>query len=270
MSGSHQLRNAIKQQLKARNLHYADLAAAIGVSEASVKRLLTRGGITLERLDAICEFLGTDVYELARSGRRDTPAEERHLTQAQERALADDPRLLLVFHLLSNDWDVPRIRGEFGLALPDTILLLARLDRLKLIELLPKDRVRLRVPRDYAWRSDGPVLRRHGRSAMVEFLRGDFGGGDAVMKLDIKEFSSASMGLLRRRIERLAAEFNELAEVDASLPSEARRGAGLVLAMRPWTFSLLNSLRAELGQPESSERMPSSAAPSAPMATRRR
>ena len=68
MSGSHQLRAAIKQQLKARNLHYADLALAIGLSEASVKRLLSRGGITLERLDAICEFLGTDVYELARSG----------------------------------------------------------------------------------------------------------------------------------------------------------------------------------------------------------
>jgi DNA-binding Xre family transcriptional regulator len=246
MSGSHQLRAAIKQQLKARNLLYADLAKAIGLSEASVKRLLSRGGITLERLDAICEFLGTDVYELARSGRRDTPPEERHLSLAQERALADDARLLLVFHLLSNDWDVPKIRAEFGLDGPETILLLARLDRLKLIDLLPADRVRLRVPRDYAWRSDGPVLKRHGRSAMVEFLRGDFGTADAVMKLDIKEFSSASMGLLRRRIERLAAEFNELAEIDASLPTEARRGTGLVLAMRPWTFSLLNSLRAEL------------------------
>ena len=172
------------------------------------------------------------------------------MSPAQERALAEDPRLLLVFHLLSNDWDVPKIRAEFGLEGPQTILLLAQLDRLKLIDLLPGDRVRLRVPRNYAWRSDGPVLKRHGRAAMVEFLRGDFGGSDAVMKLDIKEFSSASMGLLRRRIERLAAEFNELAEVDASLPSEARRGAGLVLALRPWTFSLLNSLRAELAAPE--------------------
>ena len=35
------------------------------------------------------------------------------------------------------------------------------------------------------------------------------------------------------------------------LAAESRRGAGLVLAMRPWTFSLLNSLRAELAQPES-------------------
>ena len=90
------------------------------------------------------------------------------------------------------------------------------------------------------------MLKRHGRAAMVEFLRGDFAGADAIMKLDIKEFSSASMGLLRRRVERLAAEFNELAEVDASLPVEARRGMGMVLAMRPWTFSLLDTLRAEL------------------------
>lgn len=247
MSGSTLLREAIKRQLKARGLRYAELAAALDLSEASVKRLLSRGGITLERLDAICEFLGTDAYELARSGRQERARGERELSLAQEQALAGDPRLLLVFHLVSNDWDVPAIRREFSLGVPETVLLLARLDRLKLIELLPGDKVRLRVPRDYAWRTDGPVLKRHGRSAMVEFLRGDFAGADAVMKLHIKELSPASIGLLRRRIERVAAEFNELAEVDASLPGEARRGVGLVLAMRPWTFSLLQSLHAELG-----------------------
>lgn len=245
MSGSTQLREAIKRQLKARDLRYADLAKAIGLSEASVKRLLSRGGITLERLDAICEFLGVDVYELARSGRSEPAMRERELGLAQEQALADDPMLLTVFHLLCNDWNVPQIQGEFGLSEPETVLLLARLDRLRLIELLPGNRARLRVPRDFAWRNDGPVLKRHARSAMIEFLRGDFSGDEAFLRLEIKELGAASLALFRRRLERLVAEFNELAELDAALPGERRRGVGLVLAARPWTFSLMHALKAE-------------------------
>lgn len=245
MVGSSHIHTAIKRQLKARNLRYADLAKALDISEASVKRLLSRGGITLERLDAICEFLGVDMYELVRSVRQEPAPQERQLAPEQERALADDPLLLTVFHLLCNDWDVPQIRAEFELSEPETVLLLARLDRLRLIELLPGNRTRLRVPRDFAWRPDGPVLKRHARSAMIEFLRGDFSGGDALLRLEIKEFGPASLALLRRRLERLAAEFGELAEVDASLPSDRRRGVGLVLAMRPWAFSLMHALKAE-------------------------
>ena len=43
--------------------------------------------------------------------------------------------------------------------------------------------------------------------------------------------------------ERLAAEFNELAEVDSTLPARRREGVGLLLACRPWTFSAMMALR---------------------------
>lgn len=244
MPGSNQLRDAIKRQLKARNLRYAELAKALDLSEASIKRLLSRGGITLERLDEICEFLGIDLYELVRSGRQDDAGKQRELSLAQERALAADDRLLLAFHLLRSDWPSERIRTEFDLSEPDMVLLLARLDRLKLIELLPKNRTRLLVARDFAWRSDGPVLKRHARSAMVEFLRGGFDGADAFLRLDIKELSPASLAQLKKRLQRLGDEFAEMAELDAGVPADARRGVGLVLAMRPWTFSLIDALRA--------------------------
>lgn len=248
MTGTDQILSAIKQQLKARDLRYADLAQALQLSEASVKRLLSRGGVTLERLDEICAFLGIDVYELVRSGRRQGGLQARLLSLEQEQELARDARLLTVFHLLCNDWEAAQIRAEFGLTEPEIVLLLTRLDRLDLIELLPGNRIKLQVARDFSWRSDGPVLRRHARTAMVEFLRGDFSGGDAILWLDIKELGEASIALLRRRLEKLGGEVAELAEVDAALPAARRRGVGLVLAMRPWAFSLLNSLRAEREQ----------------------
>ncbi len=70
MPEAQRLHEAIKRQLKARGMRYRDLAQALGLSEPSVKRLLTRGGITLERLERICEVLETDFFELAHHGRR--------------------------------------------------------------------------------------------------------------------------------------------------------------------------------------------------------
>lgn len=246
MSDSARLREAIKRQLKARDLRYVDLARALDVSEATVKRLLSRGGITLERMERICAFLETDFFELARIGRRKTESPSE-LSRAQETALAADTRLLMVFHLLCNDWQVDAIQQHFGLSASSVTRFLARLDRLRLIDLQPGNRLRLRVARDFAWRPDGPVLRRYARSAVVEFMRGDFSASDALLRLEVKELGPASLALLRRRLERVVSEFNDLAEVDASLPAGRRRSVGLVLGLRPWVFSLLQSLTADAG-----------------------
>ena len=236
------LLRALKQVLKQRGMRYADLARGLGVSEPTVKRMLSTGRIDLERLERICALLEIDLFELVRlahgaRGRRE------HLEPAQERALADDPRLLLVFHLLCNDWTVPAIRREFGLDGPEATLLLTRLDRLGLAELLPRERVRLRVPRGFEWREDGPVRRRYARVATGEFLRDAFDGRDALLVMEVSELGDASLAVLRRKLEQLAAEFREMAALDATLPPARRRSTGMLLALRPWVFSLLDSLR---------------------------
>ncbi|MEA3108945.1 MAG: hypothetical protein QOI88_3550, partial [Gammaproteobacteria bacterium] len=43
--------------------------------------------------------------------------------------------------------------------------------------------------------------------------------------------------------ERLAAEFRDLAELDRTLPSRDKRSIGMLLATRPWVFSMFESLR---------------------------
>src|SRR5690606_34592783 len=165
MTERENLLRALKQVLKQRGMRYADLAAGLGISEPTVKRMLSTGRIDLERLERICGLLEIDLFELVRLA-RGTRAKRAQLAAAQERALADEPRLLLVFHLLCNDWTVAAIRREFALGGPETTLLLARLDRLGLVELLPRDRVRLRVARDFEWREGGPVRRRYAQVAV--------------------------------------------------------------------------------------------------------
>lgn len=244
MAERERLLAALKTVLKERGWRYADLARALGLSEPTVKRLLSNGRIDLERLERICAVLDLDFFELARRARgaRD---ETRHLSPKQEAELARSPRLMTVFHLLCQGWRTDAIRAGFGLSAPELTRLLARLDRLALAELLPSDRVLLRVPRDFSWRDDGPVRARYLGAASREFLLDGFQSSDALLALDIRELGAASLAVLRRKLERLQAEFKEAAELDLSLPSSKRRSVGLLLATRPWVYSLIETLRSE-------------------------
>ena len=48
---------------------------------------------------------------------------------------------------------------------------------------------------------------------------------------------------LQRVGKEFAAEFNQLADADSSLPAERRVGVALLAACRPWHFSVLNTLK---------------------------
>src|SRR5690606_19769164 len=141
MTGVAEITDALKRCLKARGMTYARLAAALGLSEASVKRLFSGGGFTLRRVEQICRVLEIDLFELARLARSDAAA-VTELTVAQEQALAADPRLLLVFHLVLGGWRLDEIVGQYSLARAECVKLLLALDALRLIDLGPGNEVR--------------------------------------------------------------------------------------------------------------------------------
>lgn len=254
MADRERLLIALKRLLKERGWRYADLAAALGVSEPTIKRVLSSGRMDLTRLEQICEVLDIDFFDLARSA-RGTRESRRHLTLHQEHALAAEPRLMTVFHLLCQGWRTAAIGEGYGLKPTELVRLLAQLDRLRLLELLPGDHVRLRVPRDFSWRDDGPVRARYLQMASHEFLKDDFAAAQAHFALEIRELGEASAATLRRKLDKLVADFKEAAELDVSLPPERRRSVGMLVALRPWVFSLVDSLRAEGVSPASAPRM---------------
>lgn len=63
-----------------------------------------------------------------------------------------------------------------------------------------------------------------------------------MLRLEVRELSAASLAVMRRKLERLAVEFNELAEMDSSLAIENRQSVGMVLAIRPWVFSFVSAM----------------------------
>ena len=64
----------------------------------------------------------------------------------------------------------------------------------------------------------------------------------------VRELGAASVCRGGGRREKVVQECGELASVDASLPGSKRRGVGLVIGLRPFAFSLLESLREEVAK----------------------
>lgn len=45
------------------------------------------------------------------------------------------------------------------------------------------------------------------------------------------------------KLARLAREFADLAEIDVPLPEKEKQNFGLLLAIRPWVFSIVSALK---------------------------
>jgi DNA-binding Xre family transcriptional regulator len=243
MSSTSELIGALKSALRARGLRYRDVAAELGLSEASVKRLFAEETFSLHRFNQICALVDVSLVDLARIAAERDPIST--LSVDQEAALAADPLLFTVFYLLLNEWRPARIARTYGLTRPRAIKTLTTLDRLGLIELLPGNRVRLLTARSIRWRRDGPVRRAYEERALSEFMTHAFDGPDDSLIMETGELSPASLKLLERRLARLHREFNELVEVDLSLPPEHKRSVGLAIALRPWVFSLMEAQRSD-------------------------
>ena len=233
----------LKRSLKARGTTYRDLADALGLSEASIKRIFAEGTFSLARLEQICAALGMSIVEVARMAAQQATPGSQQLTLEQEEVLASDWRLLACFHLLLNGRQPAAVATEFSLSERELRRLLVKLDAAKLIELLPKMKARLRTSNVIAWRSNGPVRRLYEQQVKSEFLRAEFTGRNEFINFGSAELSDASAKILTRKAEALAREFAEYVALDAGLPDTEKRSMGLLLALRPWVFSMYDGLR---------------------------
>lgn len=243
MAQTSQLIEALKKSLKAHGLTYADTARHLNLSEASVKRLFSQKRITLQRLDQICQLMGMEITDLTRMLNEEASAQISALTLEQEREIVADLELLLVAVCVLNRWTLDEIVDYFELSEVDCIRQLTRLDRLKMIELLPNNRLKLLVSPRFKWLENGPI-----QQFFLERLQSDFFGSrfnQSREELIVVNgmLASSSFDVFQRRMARLAKEFDELSSSDASLPLQDREGTTVVMAMRPWRYGLFNQFK---------------------------
>lgn len=227
---------ALKRHLKLKGVTYAELADALNISEASVKRVFAEQKFTLERLEQICQHIDLSLTELFQSiDHLTTPVQQ--LTEEQEYTLVSDPKLLLVTYLVLNDWCLADICQDYTIEYHECIQLLAKLDRLKIIDLHPNNRIKLRIAPTVQWLPNGPIAHYFQQQIKDEFLhQSNFSDAGHITFLPAM-LSSASIKLLEKKMQLICKEFNELIRMDARLPREERHGYSLLIALSQWEFS---------------------------------
>jgi len=225
----------LKRVLKERELTYAEVARGLGLSVASVKRLFSTGAFSLARIEEICKLAKLELSELAERARNRSTSTTK-LSLAQEREVVADPRLFLITWLVLNRTPFEHIVREYALAERDVVRYLIRLDRLRIIDLLPGNRVKLLVDRHFTWRADGPVQAYLFERLLREFFATRFENPADEFFFHGGTVSEAALAALKRAVRNAAAECVEIIERDRGTPAR-RSGAAFVLALRPWNYS---------------------------------
>lgn len=232
----------LKQALKAQRLTYADVAEKLDMSEANVKRMFASKRFTLDRIEEICQVMDmslSDLFQLFEESRQRIT----RLTEDQEKELVSDVKLLLVAVSVRNRFCFEEIVQHYTISKTECIHYLAKLDKLKIIDLLPNNRFKLRIAEDFQWLANGPIERFFETQIQSQFLQSTFHCDGDVRLFLSGMLSEASQQIVNKRLNDLAKEFAELHRQDTGLAIEKRRNIGLLLAGREWEFEAFTPLR---------------------------
>lgn len=242
MSTTADLVTAIKKELKAAQMTYADLAQAIGMAESSVKRMLAKGDMPLSRIDEICRALHLDFADLARNVADSRPLLQK-ISREQEVAVVSDRKLLLTAICVLSQWTLEQIVATYRISETEGIGYLAQLDRIGIIELRPGNRYKLRLAKTFRWQTNGPVMEFFRENALLDYFGGQFADEDETMLLVHGSIAPSLASSFVERIQRIGQDFSQQHLQDQRLGASKIEGYTLVLGMRKWELPAFASLR---------------------------
>ena len=138
MAQTTALINVLKKALKSHHLTYGDVGKALDMSEANVKRQFAAKRFTLDRLEAICQIMQMELSDLF-ALYEDSRQRIVQLTQEQEQELVQDTTLFIVATAVRNRVTLEDMLAYYRFSETECIKCLAKLDRLKIIDLLPNN-----------------------------------------------------------------------------------------------------------------------------------
>jgi hypothetical protein len=118
-----------------------------------------------------------------------------------------------------------------------------------ILDLLPNNRIRLKIHRDFDWIPDGPIRRFFREHCERDFLKDAFGGPEDVFGFHHGMLGETARAELRAELERLRQKFAQWHQDSTTLPLGRRRGTGLWMAVREWEPDLFRRLRRAEPQP---------------------
>jgi transcriptional regulator with XRE-family HTH domain len=225
--------DSLKRELKSRGITYADLAARIKMSEASVKRMFSQKNFTLQRLDQVLQAADIEFRDIANLAHDESQLISQ-LSYEQEKEIIGDPKIFVIAVSVLNLISVEQIVKVYDITEAEVVKHLVRLDKIGFLELLPNNRVKLLVSRTFHWIPNGPIQTHFRELAYSDYLASKFDGEDEIMQLVNVMLSKQSIAALLSRLKQVAREFSQLHQDEVKLPYDDKTPISILVAARPW------------------------------------
>ena len=241
MSASHDLTLALKAELKAAGITYAELAGQLGLAESSIKRIFSKGDMTVSRIDEVLRVLKLDFADLARRIADAQPL-RRELTLAQETAVVADQSLMLLAICCMSLWTFEQMVATYQITEVECLRYLLKLDELGFIELRPLNRYALKVGKGFRWRPHGPVMVYFREHVAADYYSGGFDGEGETLMLVHGQVSPLQASNLVERLQRVGQDFAQQHLIEQKVSDDLKRSYTLVVGMRTWLFAPFRNL----------------------------
>jgi DNA-binding Xre family transcriptional regulator len=235
MTTSSRIIDTLKRQLKVRGITYLVLAERLNLSESAVKHMFSSGNFSLRRLDDVCAVLEIDIGDLVNISESFEQKIEQ-LSEDNEREIVTDIRLLLVAYCLINYWSFDEIIERYDISPEAGLKYLRKLDRMKVIELQPGDRVRLLIANNFGWRKNGAIEKFFRSRVQSEFFSHHFQDDDSIRIVKNGMLTRKSQLQLIEKLKSMGELFDDTTWDERKLSATERSGTTMVLAIRHWFF----------------------------------
>lgn len=225
--------HALKIYLKNAGITYKTLAQQINVSEPTLKRDFHRGSMPLARILKICDVLSVRLQEVLEFITTDLGQKVYRLTMEEEEYLARHLDVYAYIYLLTKYNTPEEVEKQLKLSKATTYYFLRSLERLGLIQILSKNKIRYLKGEHIIGNMHGAASKEIGKRVYNDFVSNDFSIEPKIRSLTSVELSPANVEWLRNRIQQLKNELIIRHNQDESL-SHGKVSLGVLMAMRPW------------------------------------
>ena len=141
-----------------------------------------------------------------------------------------------------NSWGIEDIVEHYEISESECIQHLARLDRMKMIELQVNNRIRLLTSQNFEWQPNGPIERFFRQQVQSQFFNAEFKQDGELRLVMNGNISLQSRQRLVERLKSIGDYFEELNEDDRQFGNLERHGSTMVIALRSWEFYAFKAL----------------------------
>lgn len=234
MNDTHPIFVALKKQLKARKVSYAELGKRMKMSEANVKRIFSEESCSLARLGQICDVIQISFSDLVRASTELEP-EFFVLEKSTEAFFADNLDYFLFFRQMEHGKSLKEMQDHHGLSLKELNRYAKKIEELGLIERMPGDKVRI-VPKGYLQLGkESRLLKEYFRRWVPHFFeRVMVPGPQHFMKVFSTGLTERNRKELVKDLEAVMVKYQERGYFDQSRGSEPFEDIGVCFGVGPY------------------------------------